>query len=248
MRNLFCRILFIDDEKVLYESFIRIIVYFCIVKGDHFKMTKIRNIVFDFGGVLIDLDRSLTIEAMGKLGISAFDQVLVNTYACEGILGAYEKGLISTPKFRDEIRKMSCRVYLSDEEIDAAWCALLLQVPQEKKNLLLRLKKDYSIYMLSNTNELHIAYSMESCFCQDGYKVSDYFDRCFYSYKMHLSKPDPRIFYKFIEETQLKPEETLFVDDALVNVKAAQSCGWNATLYHPGNDLTAIFRNENLLP
>lgn len=210
-------------------------------------MGTIRNIVFDFGGVLIDLKRSSTIAAMQKLGITDFDKELSNNYSCDGFLGQYEKGLITTPEFRNIIRQKACNCSLADIVIDNAWCALMQDVPTYKLELLLQLKKRFRIYMLSNTNELHIRYSLKQCFEKGNYTVSDYFDRLFFSYEMHLSKPDLQIFQSFITESGVIPEETLYIDDAPVNIKAGNECRLQSRLYIPGDDLTQLFRNEGLL-
>lgn len=143
-------------------------------------MKTIRNIVFDYGGVLIDLDFSLTLNAMERLGVNAFGKEITNVYTCKGVLGLYERGEISTDEFRDYIRSLSTHKGLSNEAIDQAWCALMLDVPTYKQQLLLQLKQKYKIYMLSNTNPLHVDCSLERCFGKDGHTPHDYFDRFFF--------------------------------------------------------------------
>lgn len=144
-------------------------------------MKTIRNIVFDYGGVLIDLDFSLTLNAMERLGVNAFGKEITNVYTCKGVLGLYERGEISTDEFRDYIRSLSTHKGLSNEAIDQAWCALMLDVPTYKQQLLLQLKQKYKIYMLSNTNPLHVDCSLERCFGKDGHTPHDYFDRFFFT-------------------------------------------------------------------
>lgn len=206
-----------------------------------FIMKDIRTVVFDFGGVLIDLDMPETIRQVEELGVPAFDKMLVNHYVCHGFLGEFEKGGVSPGEFRSKIRDLASKPHLSDDAIDKAWCAMLTHVPAYKLDLLLELNKKYRVFMLSNTNKIHIDYSLRKCFYNDGHKLSDYFEKCFLSNEMGLSKPDPTIFKMFLSETGVSPEQTLYIDDAIKNVEAASSLGFKARLYVPGEDLRKFF-------
>ena len=117
----------------------------------------IKNLLIDFGGVLIDLDRPRCIENFRKLGIQNVDELL-NVYHQQGIFMQQEKGLVSAAEFRDNIREMAGKS-LTDQQIDRAWNSFLVGIPTSKLDLLLKLREKYVVYLLSNTNEIHWKWS-----------------------------------------------------------------------------------------
>lgn len=195
--------------------------------------TKIHNIIFDWGGVLIDLDTERCIQAFTQLGADV-KKFLTGTNEL-GIFSAYESGELDTSGFHDKIRLIIDKP-ISDEKIDKAWNTQLKSIPTEKLELLLRLKSHYNLYLLSNTNELHWQCGIKA-FCYKGYEVKDYFKQIFLSYRMHLAKPDPQIFLTVLKEADINAEETLFIDDSPVNCKAAESVGIQSYHYIPGTPL-----------
>lgn len=198
---------------------------------------QIRNIIFDWGGVLIDLDTEGCIEAFRRLGADV-KALLTGTNEL-GVFSAYESGALDTAGFHQEIRRIIGKE-VSDEEIDKAWNTQLKSIPAGKLDLLLELKAHYNLYLLSNTNELHWLCGTKA-FRYKGHEVQDYFKQIFLSFRMHLAKPDPQIFLTALKEAGLKAEETLFVDDSPVNCQAAASAGLHTFHYVPGNDLNEIF-------
>lgn len=198
---------------------------------------QIRNIIFDWGGVLIDLDTEGCIRAFEQLGADV-KKLLTGTNEL-GVFSAYESGALDTAGFHQEIRRIIGRE-VSDEEIDKAWNTQLKSIPSEKLDILLGLKQNYNLYLLSNTNELHWFYGAKA-FNYRGYRVEDYFKQIFLSFRMHLAKPNPQIFAAALQEAGLKADETLFIDDSLVNCKAASSVGLHTFHYIPGYDLSKAF-------
>ena len=198
---------------------------------------QIRNIIFDWGGVLIDLDTEGCIEAFRRLGADV-KALLTGTNEL-GIFSAYESGALDTAGFRQEIRRIIGKE-VSDEEIDKAWNTQLKSIPSEKLELLLSLKPRYNLYLLSNTNELHWLCGAKA-FDYKGHKVEDYFKQIFLSYRMHLAKPNPQIFVTALREAGLKAGETLFIDDAPANCRAASSVGLHVCHYVPSDDLGKAF-------
>ncbi|MDR0976434.1 MAG: riboflavin biosynthesis protein RibF [Prevotellaceae bacterium] len=186
-------------------------------------MKEIKNLIIDFGGVLIDLDRKRCIEKFRQIGFDHVEQMLDVCHQ-QGFFLEHEKGLISDAEFRDRIRDMATRP-VTDEQIDEAWNSFLLTIPAYKLRLLLRLKKHYNVILLSNTNGIHWDYSRQHVFNYRGHTVEDFFHHLFVSYEMHLAKPDPAIFRRVIDETGIRPEETLFLDDSPANCRAAESLG-----------------------
>ena len=200
---------------------------------------NIKNIVFDLGGVLIDLDFKSAINGLQKAGFTNVKEQL-QAFDREGIFQKFELGEISADEFRASIRENS-NVSLTDEEVDSLWNLMLLEIPREKLELILDLRGKYMVYLLSNTNSIHWDYVCKNAFNYRGFRVSDYFEKTFLSFEMHLAKPDKAIFEKMLEDANLLAEETLFIDDLEANCKAAEEVGIHAHHYHIGDDLSKIF-------
>lgn len=202
--------------------------------------TAIRNIIFDWGGVLLDLDIEGCIRAFQEAGATNVRNLLNGTNEL-GFFKEYECGKIDTPTFRQEI----CRLIgqpLPDTEIDRLWNSELLSIPQEKLALLLHLHTHYNLYLLSNTNELHWEHAAPHVFLYKGKDIKDCFKQIFLSFRMGMAKPSPAIFLTALKEAALRPEETLFIDDSEANCQAAASVGIHTAHYIPGTDLYKIFK------
>jgi len=200
---------------------------------------NIKNIVFDLGGVLVDLDFKSAINGLQKAGFANVKEQL-QTFDREGIFQKFELGEMTAEEFRSAIRENST-VTLTDEEVDALWNLMLLEIPREKLELILDLRGKYMVYLLSNTNSIHWDYVCKNAFNYRGFRVNDYFEKTFLSFEMHLAKPDKAIFEKMLEDANLLAEETLFIDDSEANCKAAAEVGIHAHHYHIGDDLSKIF-------
>ena len=200
---------------------------------------QIKNIVFDLGGVLVDLDFKAAINGLQQAGFANVKEQL-DALDQGGIFQKFELGEMTADEFRAAIRENST-VTLTDEEIDALWNAMLLEIPREKLELILDLRGKYMVYLLSNTNSIHWDYVCKNAFNYRGFRVNDYFEETFLSYEMHLAKPDKAIFEKVLHDANLLPEETLFIDDSEANCKAAEEVGIHAHHYHIGDDLSKIF-------
>lgn len=185
--------------------------------------SSIRNIIFDFGGVLLNIDFKQTEAAFAQLGIKDFDKMYSQATQQE-LFDVFEKGMISPEEFRKEIKKIIGTV--TDEEIDKAWNAMLLDLPEERVNLLDQLKKTHRIFLLSNTNEIHFkSYTsyMKETFKRDIF--SDVFEKAYVSHQMKMRKPDAEIFQFVLKENNLKKEETIFIDDSMQNIIGASKVG-----------------------
>ena len=200
---------------------------------------QIKNIVFDLGGVLVDLDFKAAINGLQQAGFANVKEQL-DALDQGGIFQKFELGEMTADEFRTAIRENST-VALTDEEIDALWNAMLLEIPREKLELILDLRGKYMVYLLSNTNSIHWDYVCKNAFNYRGFRVNDYFEETFLSYEMHLAKPNKAIFEKVLHDANLLPEETLFIDDSEANCKAAEEVGIHAHHYHIGDDLSKIF-------
>jgi putative hydrolase of the HAD superfamily len=202
-------------------------------------MKQIKNIIFDFGGVLLDLDRQASLDAFVNLGLEDVEKYL-NIYGSDqGIFCRLETGEISPAQFRDGIREMAGR-QISDKEIDDAWLKFILDVPASKLDLLLRLRNRYRLFLLSNTNAIHIDYIIPDAFEKNGHAFSEYFEKVYYSYQLHLRKPDKAIFEYVLQDAGIRPEETLLVDDGEANIRAAAALGFNTFPVSAGEDLSRL--------
>lgn len=198
----------------------------------------IKNIVFDLGGVIVPLNRDACNSAFSKIGFEDFDKIL-NNYVQEGFFLQYEKGEISSDEFRSIIRDNMLPQFkkkVSDREIDSAMGAFLDEIPPERIQLLLSLKENYNLYMLSNTNPIAIS-CVKELFLKGGVSIEECFHKLFLSYKMKMAKPSSEIFTTMMEQTNMIASETLFIDDAPVNVESAAKLGLKTLLYVPGANL-----------
>lgn len=187
---------------------------------------KIKNLVFDFGGILVGLDKHRCIAALDSIG--AFEiSVYVDECRQEDLFHDLEIGRISVAEFCDEVRRKSPRCTATDEKIAWAWGELLTGIPQEKLQMLRTLKEKYRLLLLSNTNVIHWEKAVNEYFILDDMRVGDFFDRAFLSYEMGMVKPDDEIFTTMLAEVGLKAEETLFIDDSKANCDAAERLGIN---------------------
>ena len=200
---------------------------------------NIKNIVFDLGGVLVDLNFKAAINGLQKAGFANVKEQL-QSFDREGIFQEFELGEMTADEFRTAIRENST-VTLTDEEVDNLWNLMLLEIPREKLELILELRSKYMVYLLSNTNSIHWDYVCKNAFNYRGFRVNDYFEETFLSYEMHLAKPDKAIYEKVLQDANLLAEETLFIDDSEANCKAAEEVGIHAHHYHIGDDLSKVF-------
>lgn len=201
--------------------------------------SQIKNLIIDFGGVLIDLDRSRCIDAFEQLGFTQMG-ALIDPCHQQGILKMLEKGGISTAMFRNEIRKVA-GAGLQDQQIDDAWNSFLIGIPEQKLELLLRLRKKYKLYLLSNTNEIHWEWACRNSFSYRGLQAEDYFDELFLSYRLGQLKPGEEIFRTLLERTGADPRESFFIDDAQANCLTARKLGIETYQPAPCEDWSHLF-------
>lgn len=199
----------------------------------------IKNLIIDFGGVLIDLDRQRCIENFKRLGLPDVEIVL-DIYHQQDFFQKYEKGLITSAEFRDVIREKIGKP-VTDAQIDDAWNSFLVSIPAAKLDLLLNLRKDYVVYLLSNTNEIHWQWSCQHAFPYKTFRVENYFEHIYLSYEMNMAKPDAEIFQKLLDDTGIIPAETLFIDDSAANCRAAEALGITTYTPQAGEDWSHLF-------
>jgi glucose-1-phosphatase len=185
----------------------------------------VKNLIFDLGGVILDLSVDTTLNAFANLsGIekSKAKKLFVSSPEFE----LYEKGGFSDDEFREFVKTLY-GIDASDDALDACWNAMLLGFPKKKLEILETLKARYNVYLLSNTNNIHLQYINNILLPQVNRHTSldDFFHRAYYSHRMKKRKPDAEIFQQVLQEGNFLPEETLFLDDNQGNVEGAARLG-----------------------
>lgn len=203
------------------------------------------KLLFDFGGVIVDLRKDAAIAAFENLGLDI--RPFLGTFRQSGIFSALENGDISLDRFCHEVRKLAGRPELENTEIIAAWEAFLVGIPAERLQLLLNIRRHYPTYVLSNTNVVHWEQGKRDFFSWQGHRLEDFFDGCFLSFEMHLQKPDPDIFKAVVGGMDCAAEEILFFDDSEANCEAARQCGLQARLAPAGGSWTKFFDADGRL-
>lgn len=203
------------------------------------NLEGVKNILFDFGGVIVSIDKANAVKRFKELGVDDIESY-VGEYHQKGIFMQLEDGSISREQFYKEFRKLTTKT-VSDKEIDSGWLAFLTGVPEYKLELLKELRKKYNVYLLSNTNPIIMEWAHSDDFSSLGEPLSVYFDKMFWSYQIGYTKPSEESFRAVIEGTGLKPEETLFLDDGQSNLDAAQKLGFRTYLVDQNADLRKAF-------
>lgn len=202
-------------------------------------MEGVKNIIFDLGGVLLNIDYNKTSEAFKKLGASDFDSFYSQQGANE-LFEALETGNITELDFYNTMQE-HCRPNTTHEEIQAAWNAILLDFRNESLQFLSFLNEKYNLYLLSNTNIIHQAEFNKIFTRQTGNSVfDDFFSKAYYSHLIHKRKPYPSTYHFVLEDAGLDPLETLFIDDSKVNIDGAMEAGLKTHWLIPGEKIEEL--------
>lgn len=203
-------------------------------------MAALKNIIFDLGGVIVDLNPQRCFEAFAQVGITNASDLFKPPYA-DPFWRATEVDGISTVESCALIRSLSGTT-VPDDDIVWAWNQFLERITDARKQRLLALGKHYRVFLLSNTNEMHWNYTAQQLLPYQTSTASDYFEHVFLSYKMHLAKPQVEIFAEALSQAGLQAEETLFIDDRKENCDAAAQLGIRT--YHNLHVDDWLFTNE----
>lgn len=200
----------------------------------------IKNIIFDLGGVLLNIDYLKTVEAFGKLGMTSPEQAFSKEIQAD-LFQRFEKGLISENVFVSEINKVLSSA--SPQDIINAWCALLGDFPIERYTYLHELSKKYRLFLLSNTNITHLKAFEKIIDEAVGWNnFTSLFEGIGYSHELKMRKPDGEIFMKMMEKYNLNPAETCFIDDTDVHVATANSLGIKAYHLSEGKEIWDVLK------
>lgn len=186
-------------------------------------MEQIKNLIFDLGVVLLNLNRQACMQAFKDLGIENIEE-MTSVALHKGIFGDFEKGTLTLSEFYRQVRSLAGSP-IDDELIRDAWLKMIEEIPAFKLDKLIELQDHYRVFLLSNTNELHWQYCIQNTFPYKGYQVEDLFEKIWLSNEIHLLKPSREIFDFVLKDAEIKPHETLFLDDAPANCEAARQLG-----------------------
>lgn len=199
-----------------------------------------KNIIFDFGNVLFDLDLPRIGQHFqaywGEKALVARDKL-----NAAKVFNLYETGGLSTEEFVNDLR-FAVEPYLTEEQVVNAWNSIFLGMPRERFDLLTRLRERYNVFLLSNINDLHARYVDDYMLREHGFTdfQTQFFDGVYYSHLIRLRKPDREIYEYVLADAELVPEETVFFDDLEENVEAAKAVGIQGILKRPEDDILAL--------
>lgn len=206
----------------------------------------IKNIIFDYGNVIINLHIEATFRAFERVGAVTFADDWNKIMAAK-LFHQFERGDISVPDFRNELRK-SFNKEVTDQEIDWAWNQILGEMPVSRIALLKNIRPNYRTFILSNSNEIHYDYYTSDL--QKTHHLKDFdqlVEKAYFSYQVNLIKPEPEFYHLLLNNHNLKPEETLFIDDLKHNIEGASALGINTLWLTPEMDICELFDEKNKL-
>ncbi len=200
---------------------------------------KYSAIIFDLGGVLINLDYQKTIRAFQELGVSNFEE-MYNQASQTNLFNDFETGQISAQRFINSLLDF-VPVGTTPNKIVQAWNAMILDVPKNRLKLLHQLHEQFPVFLLSNTNELHVPAVRREWAKSTDLQMEDYFNKIYFSHEINLRKPNQEIFEFVCNEQQLDKKTTLFIDDTLQHIEGAQIAGLQTFHLKDYSELFQIF-------
>lgn len=209
-------------------------------------MEKIKNVIFDLGGVIIDLDRNAAARALVDLGIVEADRLL-GEYEQKGLFLLLEEGQISDSELYDALLAL-CTPGTTCTDIRNAFERFLIGIPVERLRKIEEIRKaGYKTFVLSNTNPIFYNVWIAEAFRQDGKTINDYFDGIVASFQEQVCKPNPKIFENLLNRYHLKANETIFLDDSSANCAAAEALGIHTVTITPDGPTSFDAATDSLL-
>jgi putative hydrolase of the HAD superfamily len=196
-------------------------------------MRNIKTIIFDFGGIILNIDYYKTSNAFNNLGVAGFDDMYSQKNA-DPLFSNLEEGKLNEEEFYESFRR-SANLQLTNQEIEGAWNAMLLGYRKEALDMLKSIKHKYRLFLLSNTNIIHQQAFNKIYTDEVGQGcLADYFDKIYYSHEIGFRKPNAEAYEYVLKENNLSPAETLFIDDSIQNINAASALGVQTVLLKEG--------------
>lgn len=208
------------------------------------NLDHINNVIFDLGGVILNISPEKTVEEMKKLGISNFDKLYSQLKQNE-TFDLLEKGMLTEDQFVAEILQHVDK-QIEKKHIIEAWNALLLDFPEERIALLDELNRSnrFRTFLLSNTNGIHKKTYNEDLYTHFSKRLENLFEKAYFSHEMAMRKPDPEIFQYVLRREKLNPAETLFIDDSEVNIASASRLGLETFHIKDGVSIVDLFPKQ----
>ncbi|MFT3703289.1 MAG: HAD family phosphatase [Agriterribacter sp.] len=202
-------------------------------------MQNIDNIIFDLGGVILTLDMPRAEQKFTELGVKNYKE-LFRGGNVSSFFKDYEVGAIDNATFLDELRKLA-GLPLTDEQLMDAWNSMLGIFPEERIALLHKLKSKYRLFLFSNTNAIHVdVFRRMYAESFENNVFDDHFEKAYYSQVLGMRKPETASFKHIIDELQIDPSRTVFVDDSLANVEGAIAAGLKGLHIKPGTTILDV--------
>lgn len=203
-------------------------------------LTNVKNIIFDLGKVLLNLDFNASIMAFQELGLK--NDVLDSKQAySDPVFYELEVGKVTPAEFCNRVRKVLNNPSATDSQIEDAWYSMILDIPASRVKVVQELSKKYKVYLFSNTNQIHIERLHRAFKVEHGIDFSSLFVRDFYSHEIHGRKPDLSSYQKVIELSGINPEESVFIDDLEKNIIGARQSGLKTFWLKEGMELADVF-------
>jgi FMN phosphatase YigB (HAD superfamily) len=207
----------------------------------------VKNIIFDYGNVIFYIDFNKVAQAWKELGITNAHQFYGHREQ-DDVFNALERGQISPEAFADRIRELTGKPELSNEQISNAWNKIFVGIPEGNHELLLKVKQKYRTFLLSNINAIHYDYVHD--YLKREYQIDDnsgFFEKMYYSHLVGKRKPDAEIFEQVLQENNLDPAETLFIDDSPQHLETAKKLGLQTYLLTAPDNIQQYFKTNGLL-
>jgi FMN phosphatase YigB (HAD superfamily) len=210
-------------------------------------MKNIKNIIFDYGNVIFNIDFNKVQAAWAKLGVNNVTEFYGHRQQ-DPVFNLLERGEISNADFRNRIRELAHKPELTDEQINTAWNSIFLDIPDGNHDLLLKVKDKYRTFLLSNINAIHYDYVHNYLKKKFGLDNNDqFFEKTYYSHLTGKRKPESEIFEQVLHENNLKPAETLFIDDSPQHIETAKQLGIRTYLMTSPDTIQAFFKEEGIV-
>ena len=206
-------------------------------------MKKYKTIIFDLGAVILNINYENTINEFTKLGIKNADAFYSKKVQTE-LFNKIETGKISNIDFLKELQKETKNANI--KQVKMAWNAMLLDLPIERLHLIKKLKSNHTIFLLSNTNSIHINAFKEQLGNKKWIAFCELFDKMYLSHELGLRKPDAKIFKHILNEQKLKAEEVFFIDDSPQHIISAKKLGISCHHLLDSEDIISLFPDITL--
>lgn len=195
----------------------------------HFNPSSFKNLVFDFGGVITRSSRDKAVAAFKSIGVTDAD-LLLSAHHQQGMFARVESGDVCAGEFCQWLSKRYNKEITFDDVV-TGWTGYVVDVPRRRLDFLLEAKKHHNVYILTNTNPFMMSWARSTAFTSEGLPLDAFCHKIYASYEIGLLKPDIRIYEYLIRDAGINPSETLFVDDSIANVEAAEQVGMTALLF-----------------